>query len=260
MKRPNGVGDLQKGERYVWFSVQPAVHSSRSFRYVNMDYLFISTLRHSADVVELVVSYDIVCQWSRNFWERIAIYSHSIRVDHTGQKNYHFLIPKFHLPAHIKACQTVFSFNFNQHVGRTDGEAPERGWSHINPIATSTREMGPGSRRDTIDDHLGAWNWKKTTLLGKPSFVILRICFMFMTDDDVGISFLRKVKEAVTESNDRHHLHDQFTNGLLESISPDMLEQWKTEMEAWEKDHSKENPFEQKCSSPSFTFSLPYHY
>ena len=126
MKRPNGVGDLQKGERYVWFSVQPAVHSSQSLRYVNMDYLFISTLRHSADIVELVVSYDIVCQWSRNFWERMAVYSHSIRVDHTGQKNYHFLIPKFHLPAHIKACQTVFSFNFNRHVGRTDGEAPER--------------------------------------------------------------------------------------------------------------------------------------
>jgi hypothetical protein len=135
-----------------------------------MDYLFISTLRHSADVVELVVSYDIVCQWSRNFWERMAVYSHSIQVDHTGQKKYHFLVPKFHLPAHIKACQTNFSFNFNRHVGRTDGEAPERGWSHINPIATSTREMGPGSRRDTIDDHLGAWNWKKTTLLGKPLF------------------------------------------------------------------------------------------
>lgn len=51
-------------------------------------------------------------------------------------------------------------------VGRTDGEAPERGWSHINPVATSTREMGPGSRRDTLDDHFSDWNWKKTTGMG----------------------------------------------------------------------------------------------
>ena len=155
MKRPNGVGDLQKGERYVWFSVQPAVHSSQSLRYVNMDYLFISTLRHSADIVELVVSYDIVCQWSRNVWERMAIYSHSIRVDHTGQKNYHFLIPKFHLPAHIKACQTVFSFNFNRHVGRTDGEAPERGWSHINPKgAPGCRPVTRGRGRGGVQQSL----------------------------------------------------------------------------------------------------------
>ncbi|KAG2035191.1 hypothetical protein BDR03DRAFT_803099, partial [Suillus americanus] len=57
-----------------------------------------------------------------------------------------FLIPKFHLPAHITSCQIKFSFNFIKGVGRTDGEAPERGWADINPITTSTHEMGPRSR------------------------------------------------------------------------------------------------------------------
>jgi hypothetical protein len=32
-------------------------------------------------------------------------------------------------------------------AGLGDGEAPERGWGELNPLATSTREMGPGTRR-----------------------------------------------------------------------------------------------------------------
>lgn len=137
--------------------------------YVYMDYLFFSSLQ-GTDITELVVSYDIVCQWSINLWERMKLYPRSLHIDHEGRHNFRFLIPKFHLPAHVLACQTTFSFNFNQHVGRTDGEAPECGWSNINPVATSTREMGPGSRRDTLDDHFGDWNWKKTILMGASLF------------------------------------------------------------------------------------------
>ena len=81
-----------------------------------------------------------------------------------------FLVPKFHLPAHIESCHRSFSFNYASFVGRTDGEAPERGWSDLNGLAYSTREMGPGSRQDTIEDHLGDWNWKKITSMGKLTY------------------------------------------------------------------------------------------
>lgn len=80
--------------------------------------------------------------------------------------NTKFLVPKFHLPAHIKPCRTRFSFNYTPGVGRTDGEAPERGWAEVNPLAASTREMGPGARRDTLDSHFGDYNWRKTIGLG----------------------------------------------------------------------------------------------
>ncbi|KAG5635682.1 hypothetical protein H0H81_010420 [Sphagnurus paluster] len=40
-------------------------------------------------------------------------------------------------------------------VGRTDGEAPKRGWAAVNAVTSSTKEMGPGSRHDTLDDHFG---------------------------------------------------------------------------------------------------------
>ena len=78
-----------------------------------------------------------------------------------------FLVPKFHLLAHIESCQQSFSFNYVRFVGWTDGKAPERGWADLNGLAYSTREMGPGSRQDTLEDHLGDWNWKKITSMGK---------------------------------------------------------------------------------------------
>ncbi len=72
-----------------------------------------------------------------------------------------YLVPKFHLYAHRNECQNNYSFNFTPNVGRTDGESPERGWAAMNPVSSSTKEMGPGSRRDTLDDHFGDYNWRK---------------------------------------------------------------------------------------------------
>ena len=129
-----------------------------------MDYLFLSCVSRS-DFVELVMSYDIVCQWHKHLWERMLAFPDHFHIDLEG-KTVTFLVPKFHLPAHVSKCQTAFSFNFTPQVGRTDGEAPERGWADINPVAASTREMGPGSHRDTLDDHFGDWNWKKVVSFG----------------------------------------------------------------------------------------------
>jgi hypothetical protein len=130
-----------------------------------MDYLFFTSLGQR-EATDLVVSYDVACQWSVNLWDQMKLYPPNLRLANDSL-SVTFLVPKFHLPAHVATCQTGFSFNYTPHVGCTDGEAPERGWSHINPLATSTHEVGPGARRDTIDDHFSDWNWKKTTGLGE---------------------------------------------------------------------------------------------
>jgi len=75
---------------------------------------------------------------------------------------------KLHIRGHNIACQEVFSFHFLAGTGQTNGEGIERHWASLGPIATSTVEMGPGHRRDTIDDHLNSWNWRKVIGLGKP--------------------------------------------------------------------------------------------
>ena len=68
--------------------------------------------------------------------------------------------------SHVQECQLNFSHNLTPRVGRTDGEAPERGWSQTNHMAYSTREMGLGSRRDTLDDVFGDSNWAKAVTIG----------------------------------------------------------------------------------------------
>ena len=129
-----------------------------------MDYIFFNTLhRDNTQFMNIVISYDIACQWSRKFRDRMLIFPHEYHINSKIQ----FLVPKFHLPAHRPACHSLYSFNFMPHVGRTDGEAPEHGWSNTNALSSSTKEMGPGSRRDTLDDHFGDMNWKKICGLGQ---------------------------------------------------------------------------------------------
>jgi hypothetical protein len=136
-----------------------------------MDYLVLSTLAASS-VPVLNVSYDIACQWSKKFWARMETMPTHLRLPRETL-DIRYFVPKFHIGAHIEECQIAFSWNFGKFVGRTDGEAPERGWANINRVASSTKEMGPGTRRDTLDDYFGDWNWKKIAALG--TFVFLRL-------------------------------------------------------------------------------------
>ena len=129
-----------------------------------MDYLFFSSLK-DADFIRLISSYDIACQWWVHLWERMAALPEYLHIN-LASRHIIFLVPKFHLPAHVASCQTAFSFNLTRGVGRTDGEAPERGWSDINPLSAQTKVMGPASRRETIDDHFNDWNHKKVIGLG----------------------------------------------------------------------------------------------
>lgn len=147
-------------------------------RYVNMDYLVLSSLKSSL-LETFILSYDIVCQWNKNLWEHMKTYPHSIQLNRHSELVVVFLVPKFHLPAHIEKCQREFSFNLTRGVGRTDGEAPERGWADSNRLSNSTKEMGPGSRHDTLDDHFGDWNYKKVIGLGKYTDIIVRSLLTF---------------------------------------------------------------------------------
>jgi hypothetical protein len=157
-----------------------------------------------------------------------------------------FLVPKFHLPAHILACHIAYSFNLTPNVGRTDGEGVERGWASLNPLATSTKEMGPGSRRDTIDDHFSDANWKKFVGLGwyiTSSIILFLTAILYY----LGRSLMRKVIEAGECVGDFVAAHEAFE----EALRPADVAQWKAEMEAWEADPSKPNPFKVEASSKS---------
>ncbi|THU89827.1 hypothetical protein K435DRAFT_677089, partial [Dendrothele bispora CBS 962.96] len=143
----NGIGDLQKGERYC-----------------NMDFIFWAAIRGN-DYLCIAVSYDISCQWSRNFWSRMDDLDPSIKVKY-GDGRIMFMIPKFHLRAHKSACHMKYSFNYAPGVGQTHGETVEEGWSQSNKAAAQTKEMGPGTRAMTLDDIFGFANWQTIENLG----------------------------------------------------------------------------------------------
>ncbi|KAJ7433325.1 hypothetical protein B0H11DRAFT_1663738, partial [Mycena galericulata] len=188
-------------------------------RYINMDYMFFRSVA-GTDLVQFFVSYDIACQWHINIWRRMLSYQNqTLTIDGTG-KYITFLIPKFHLPAHIEACNLKFSFNLTRYVGLTDREAPERGWANTNPLVNSTKEMSPGSRRDTLDDHFNDWNHKKIIALGE--------------------TMLDRTKDAVPMMVETHEalLH------LERSFRSKTLIEWRKMAELWETDVNQPNPFE----------------
>ncbi|KAJ7842104.1 hypothetical protein B0H14DRAFT_3457041 [Mycena olivaceomarginata] len=194
MKRPNGVGDLQQGEKYL-----------------NMDYLFFMGLLGTL-LLRFVVSYDIACQWYKNLWGRMAIFPAEAQL--SGEKKFVFLVPKIHLPAHIEECNINFSFNLTPSVGRTDGEAPERGWADANRLANSTSISGPGARRDTLDAHFQYSNWKKITKLDK-----IQKCVPMMLE----------TRAAWVD--------------VEASFEPSVIEAWTAMAIAWEADGKHPNPF-----------------
>jgi hypothetical protein len=125
-----------------------------------MDYILMSAVVAVA-ILTLISSYDIVCEWIKNMWTRMEQLPQHLRLK-IPPSNVIAKIPKFHFDSHGKKNHAQYSFAFTRGVGRTDSEGIERLWSTIKPGAAQTIEMGPGARRDTLDDFCGFSNWRKT--------------------------------------------------------------------------------------------------
>lgn len=163
-----------------------------------------------------------------------------------------FVIPKFHITAHGPKCQSVYSLNLRQFMGRTDGENIERGWAWMNPASLSTREMGPGARRDTLDDQWAAWNWRQITRLGV--YQLLRGPDYIMTNFYLskGVTILRKFYTAVAEAREKRIELTEFTDTFEQTT----IEKWSAMLSAWQKDpYNATNPFDEP--TPSKYRSLP---
>ena len=94
-----------------------------------MDYLFLSSIRFLGCVfLTIVASYDIACQFFKNFVQRVQSLPPSLQRSFTTD-NMICRVPKAHLPAHVDECQGPFSLGYSEGVGTTYGEGPEHGWS-----------------------------------------------------------------------------------------------------------------------------------
>ena len=125
-----------------------------------MDFIVFSALLGAVFNV-LVFSYDICCQWSCNVTKRVPQLPQHMQIDKSVLEATKRVIPKMHILNHGAKCQVQYNTNYIQYSAQSDLEDPERWWAHINPVASSTREMMDGARYDLINFHTIAWNWQK---------------------------------------------------------------------------------------------------
>lgn len=143
-----------------------------AFRQVNFDFPLVQVLLFymALGMNMIFVSYDIACQYYVNFYARISHQAfplmNELYLKRLREINLKWLVPKFHLGAHIPSCADNFAYNFTKWVGRTAGELVEVCWSSFDALASSIREMGFGHRRDTVNDNMAHWNWRKNTEAG----------------------------------------------------------------------------------------------
>ncbi len=124
-----------------------------------MDYAICNALNYRSNgFQEALVVYDIGCQWSINFHERVSQSPHLSLPCHL---NIITAVGKFHLNAHVLDCFANFSLNFVRGAGQLDGEILETLWSGFNKISVTARAMSKAHRREIYDDFMRDTNWKK---------------------------------------------------------------------------------------------------
>ncbi|KAJ7628915.1 hypothetical protein FB45DRAFT_1028980 [Roridomyces roridus] len=197
----NGVGDLQAGEKYG-----------------NMDYIAASALRHLIRLLFFLFSYDIMCQWSKKLQERLLALPAALRF-HLAGYFVKYVIPKLHILGHLKYCQDFFSLLYTLGSAQADMEGIERIWSYSGPMGANTRQMGPGSRQDILDDFWHGWNWGKVVGMG----------------DTLRLRLVKARKELVRQEQ----ALEEFTAGQ-QSGAP----AWEKTVDDFETGKSAVNPYE----------------
>lgn len=214
-----------------------------SHRFCNIDFILLCAVFPFLLLRNLFISYDIACQYKKKFFERMAGLPQHLRL--SDDIDIQWGIPKCHNPAHKVECQAPHSLNFKK-VGRTDGEGIERSWAETNLVANSTKEMGPGSRHDTLDDHFGHHNWRKMTGLGMYQSSIMR-CFAYFSNH-AGPLMHSRLAAAIPEAKRQKALFAEFT----ESVDPKLIEEWTDAIIAWEEDNEQPNPYVSSITRRSF--------
>ncbi|THU93123.1 hypothetical protein K435DRAFT_861819 [Dendrothele bispora CBS 962.96] len=226
----NGLAALQQANtRYSRGYSSTGCGLGKGERYANMDWIVACLLQHHDPRLTKVFSYDIACQWCRHIIKHLLKLPPLLRLNLIFHIVY-FVVPKLHIYGHQILCQLHYSLNWLWGAGRTDGEGIERPWAHMGPVATSTRDMGPGSRHDTMDDHWGHWNWCKLI--------------------NLGTLLLRRLLTAILERLVHTRALKEFTQHQ-EKFRPGVTTEWKKMIREWEAqlvlpvdERTKQNPFE----------------
>ncbi|KAI0026428.1 hypothetical protein K488DRAFT_75352, partial [Vararia minispora EC-137] len=155
--------DLQGGES-LKNSDYAIAHTLRMFRPpVDADKDTVQTYQDSEAVLQRYLTYDSYCIAEVNMKRRFKQHHPDV---YDAMTRIHGAIPAVHVVNHKERCRYEFATAYLSGFGHFHGETVEHYWAEINQIGPMIRQMNGGRRHDTLNDHHGDWNWKKTIKLG----------------------------------------------------------------------------------------------
>ena len=141
-------------------------HIPHIARFINMDLINLHSRQHARGL-RILTMYDIICQFIIYAAEQMEEYPEDLRTELADfKKELLYAIGKLHWHGHKPKGHSRYSLNYIPGAARTDGEGIERRWWDIQPLASSTRMMGPGGRQGALNDTWGFANWVKLIGLG----------------------------------------------------------------------------------------------
>ncbi|KAJ7138606.1 hypothetical protein C8R46DRAFT_1321618, partial [Mycena filopes] len=163
--------DLYHGER--WSNYHPLHYSTDTiYRFSNTDRAlaeelkqhqpnksFKVTLRVEIDDVDQVTTYDIACEYFIHLEERFEKQFPELL---PMIKRMRWGVPALHVQGHQDSCTYLFGTAYMECVGHFHGETAEQYWPEANQLGPHVRQMNNGHRQDTMINHHGDWNHKKT--------------------------------------------------------------------------------------------------
>ncbi|SJL01305.1 uncharacterized protein ARMOST_04625 [Armillaria ostoyae] len=102
---------------------------------------------------------------------------------------------------------------------KSDGEAPERVWAMLNPVAMQMKEMQLETRHDALEDKIDRHNYHKNTRLGET---------------------LERQLKIATEERD---IQIQEFIKIDSTLEKDLRADWIKKVKGWNEDHSKPSPY-----------------
>lgn len=147
-------------------------------RFANADYALAMSMRNhepkeefsfklqiEVDDVDEATTYDIACEYVVNLEPRFAKHfpDQLERI-----KKMRWGVPALHVQGHQDSCTYLFGTAYMECVGHFHGETAEHYWPEANQLGPHVRQMNLGHRQDTIINHHGDWNHKKTMHIGMP--------------------------------------------------------------------------------------------
>ncbi|KAJ7834738.1 hypothetical protein B0H14DRAFT_2590758 [Mycena olivaceomarginata] len=129
--RPNGLGDVQKGERYA-----------------NMDFVVMAALAGFSLLI-LMLLYNIACQWQVNLRSQMVKLPEEMCLPLDSMK-LQCALPVWHAASHNEDCQSTNSLSFKEGAGKMDGEGVEWTWAEPGAICDTNITEGTALQQKLI--------------------------------------------------------------------------------------------------------------